>query len=143
MLAGPLPGTYDPSGPNRLLFAFFAAMAETKRENIRESILEGLDAARPQGTSTAAGRPSSPTTCCTPCCGGARTATWPNRSSRPDHPTGKRKGQASSVASIYRAPAEHEKKQAYPKAVAAAHADFADLQDADDIPPPSLHPAAG
>jgi DNA invertase Pin-like site-specific DNA recombinase len=40
MLAGPLPGMYDPSGPGRLLFAFFAAMAETERENIRES---GLD----------------------------------------------------------------------------------------------------
>ncbi|WP_368862006.1 recombinase family protein [Frankia gtarii] len=45
MLAGPLPGMYDPSGPGRLLFAFFAAMAETERENIRESTLEGLDAA--------------------------------------------------------------------------------------------------
>ncbi|WP_444544847.1 recombinase family protein [Streptomyces alanosinicus] len=45
MLAGPLPGMYDPSGPGRLLFAFFVAMAETERENIRESTLEGLDAA--------------------------------------------------------------------------------------------------
>ncbi|SCF56425.1 recombinase family protein [Streptomyces sp. Ncost-T10-10d] len=27
MLAGPLPGMYDPSGPGRLLFAFLAAMA--------------------------------------------------------------------------------------------------------------------
>ncbi|WP_239576212.1 recombinase family protein, partial [Streptomyces californicus] len=49
MLAGPLPGMYDPSGPGRLLFAFFAAMAETERENIRESTLEGLDTAAPQG----------------------------------------------------------------------------------------------
>lgn len=45
MLAGPLPGIYDPSGPGKLLFAFFAAMAETERESIRESTLEGLDAA--------------------------------------------------------------------------------------------------
>jgi DNA invertase Pin-like site-specific DNA recombinase len=45
MLAGPLPGIYDPSGPGRILFAFFAAMAETERENIREATLEGLDAA--------------------------------------------------------------------------------------------------
>ena len=49
MLAGPLPGMYDPSGPGRLLFAFFAAMAETERENIRESTLEGLDAAARKG----------------------------------------------------------------------------------------------
>jgi hypothetical protein len=45
MLAGPLAGIYDPSGPGRMLFAFFAAMAETEREAIRESTLEGLDAA--------------------------------------------------------------------------------------------------
>ncbi|MFD3872828.1 recombinase family protein [Streptomyces sp. NPDC058623] len=49
MLAGPLPGMYDPSGPGRLLFAFFAAMAETERENIRESTLEGLDTAARKG----------------------------------------------------------------------------------------------
>nr|WP_272924086.1 recombinase family protein [Streptomyces sp. SID5789] len=40
---------YDPSGPGRLLSAFFAAMAETERENIRESTLEGLDAAARKG----------------------------------------------------------------------------------------------
>ncbi|WP_455753306.1 recombinase family protein [Streptomyces bobili] len=56
MLAGPLPGMYDPSGPGRLLFAFFAAMAETERENIRESTLEGLDAAARKGKH--GGRPS-------------------------------------------------------------------------------------
>ncbi|MFE2733441.1 hypothetical protein [Streptomyces sp. NPDC059349] len=39
-------------------------------------------------------------------------------------PTGKRKGQNPSVASIYRALAEHEKTQAYPEAVETAHADF-------------------
>ncbi|MFD9421999.1 MULTISPECIES: hypothetical protein [unclassified Streptomyces] len=47
--------------------------------------------------------------------------------------TGKRKGQAPSVASNYRALAEHEKPESYPEAVAQAHADFADLQDVDDI----------
>ncbi|MFF3787690.1 hypothetical protein [Streptomyces sp. NPDC001933] len=51
-------------------------------------------------------------------------------------PTGKRKGQAPSIASIYRALAEHEKQEAYHEAVAQAHADFADLQDADDFPRP-------
>ncbi|MEV6654003.1 recombinase family protein [Streptomyces sp. NPDC051219] len=49
MLAGTLPGMYDPSGPGRLLFAFFAAMAETERDNIRESTLEGLDTAARKG----------------------------------------------------------------------------------------------
>ncbi|MER6026290.1 hypothetical protein [Streptomyces sp. NPDC001851] len=32
MFAGPLPGIYDATGPGKLLFAFFAAMAETERE---------------------------------------------------------------------------------------------------------------
>ncbi|MFF9019503.1 hypothetical protein [Streptomyces eurythermus] len=45
MLAGPLPGVYDPTGPGRPLFAFFVATAQTERENIRESTLEGLDTA--------------------------------------------------------------------------------------------------
>ncbi|WP_258308713.1 recombinase family protein [Streptomyces sp. NWU339] len=49
MLAGPLQGMYDPSGPGRLLFGFFAAMAETERENIREATLEGLDTAARKG----------------------------------------------------------------------------------------------
>ncbi|MFD5395966.1 recombinase family protein [Streptomyces sp. NPDC127097] len=49
MLAGPLPGIYDPTGPGELLFEFFPAMAETERENIREPTLEGLDTAAPKG----------------------------------------------------------------------------------------------
>ncbi|MEU4204625.1 hypothetical protein AB0F64_32445 [Streptomyces sp. NPDC026294] len=49
-------------------------------------------------------------------------------------PTGKREGQTPGVASIYRALAEHEKKEAYPEAIEAAHAEVADLQDADDTP---------
>ncbi|MEV5239571.1 hypothetical protein AB0K89_10730 [Streptomyces cinnamoneus] len=57
-------------------------------------------------------------------------------------PTGKRKGQAPSIASIYRALAKHEKKEAYPEAVAAAGADFADLQD--PMTSPALaEPASG
>jgi DNA invertase Pin-like site-specific DNA recombinase len=49
MLAGPLAGIYDPTGRGRLLFAFFAAMAEIERENIRESTLEALDTAARKG----------------------------------------------------------------------------------------------
>ncbi|MFF9179046.1 hypothetical protein [Streptomyces sp. NPDC014793] len=56
MLAGPLPGIYDPTGPRKLLFAFFAVMAETERENICESTLEG-STPRPARASTAAGPP--------------------------------------------------------------------------------------
>ncbi|WP_425578582.1 recombinase family protein [Streptomyces gulbargensis] len=49
MLVGPLPGIDDPSGPGRMLFGFFAAMAETERESIREATLEGLDSAACKG----------------------------------------------------------------------------------------------
>ncbi|MFD3947926.1 hypothetical protein [Streptomyces sp. NPDC058579] len=49
--------------------------------------------------------------------------------------TGKRKGHSPSAASIYRALAEHQKAQASPEAVEAAHADFAALQNA-DVPRP-------
>jgi len=81
MLAGPLIGIYDPTGTGRILFAFFAAMAETERENIREATLEGLTAAARKGNH--GGRPrSSPPTCCTPFSGAARTASQLNRSDR-------------------------------------------------------------
>ncbi|MBB4890757.1 hypothetical protein [Streptomyces netropsis] len=53
-------------------------------------------------------------------------------------PTGKRKGQNPSVASIYRALAEHAKREAYPEAVEAAHADFGALQAASEVPGPRL-----
>jgi DNA invertase Pin-like site-specific DNA recombinase len=60
MLAGPLPGIYDPSGPGRILFGFFAAMAETERENIREATLEGPDAVEQAHTEYAALRRAGP-----------------------------------------------------------------------------------
>lgn len=81
MLAGPLPGIYDPSGPGRMLFGFFAAMAETERESIREPRSKD-STRRPARASTAAGRRSSPTTCCTPCCGAGQRAS-PSRRSAP------------------------------------------------------------
>ncbi|MFF5922811.1 hypothetical protein ACFY8C_31510 [Streptomyces flavochromogenes] len=52
-------------------------------------------------------------------------------------PTGERKGLALSV---YRACAELERRKADPEAVQAAHADFADLRVADDIPRTRRHP---
>ncbi|MEU4586767.1 hypothetical protein AB0F92_32625 [Kitasatospora aureofaciens] len=49
---------------------------------------------------------------------------------RPDLiiPTGKRKGQNPGLASIHRALAEHEKRQAYREAVAQAEAELAALR---------------
>jgi hypothetical protein len=44
-------------------------------------------------------------------------------------PTGIRKGQNPSLASIYRALAEYEKRLAYPEAIEQAHAESADLDN--------------
>lgn len=151
MLAGPLPGIYDPSGPGRMLFGFFAAMAETEREAIREATLEGLDAAARKGKH--GGRPVVITDDMLHTVLRRRANGESVEQIRPDLiiASGKRKGQNPSLASIYRALAEHDKRQAYPEAVAQAHADFATLKttnpgaeratepaaaEADDIPRP-------
>ncbi|WP_405677419.1 recombinase family protein [Streptomyces sp. NBC_01511] len=134
MLAGPLPGMYDPSGPGRLLFAFFAAMAETERENIREATLEGLDTAARKGNH--GGRPLVITDDMLHTVLRRRANGETVEDIQPDLiiPAGRRKGQSPSLSSIYRALAEHEKTQAYPEAVEAAHADFAALQQRERSP---------
>ncbi|MEU6631715.1 recombinase family protein [Streptomyces parvus] len=134
MLAGPLQGMYDPSGPGRLLFGFFAAMAETERENIRASTLEGLDAAARKGNH--GGRPPVITDDMLHTVLRRRANGETVEDIQPDLliPTGNRKGQSPSLSSIYRALAEHEKTQAYPEAVETAHADFAALQQRDRSP---------
>ncbi|MFD5520569.1 recombinase family protein [Streptomyces sp. NPDC127066] len=140
MLAGPLPGLYDPTGPGKLLFAFFAAMAETERENIRESTLEGLDTAARKGKR--GGRPPVITDDMLHTVLRRRAGGESVEQIQPDLfiPTGKRKGHNPSVASVYRALAEHAKREAYPEAVAQAHADF-DALRADDIPGPRPVPS--
>ncbi|MEU4827104.1 recombinase family protein [Actinomadura sp. NPDC023710] len=127
MLAGPLAGIYDPSGPGRMLFAFFAAMAETEREAIREATLEGLDAAARKGNH--GGRRPVITDDMLHTVLRRKAAGEKVDDIRKDLiiPTGKNKGQNPSLASIYRALAEHEKAAAYPEAVQQAHADFAAL----------------
>ena len=82
MLAGPLTGIYDPTGTGRILFAFFAAMAETERENIREPPSKDSPPQPARESTAAAPRRSSPPTCCTPSSGAARTASQSNRSDR-------------------------------------------------------------
>jgi DNA invertase Pin-like site-specific DNA recombinase len=130
MLAGPLAGIYDPSGPGRMLFAFFAAMAETERENIREATLEGLDAAARKGKH--GGRRPAITDDMLHTVVRRRAAGERVEDIRTDLiiPTGKRKGENPSLASIYRALADHEKTQAYPEAVQQAHAEYAELGSA-------------
>lgn len=130
MLAGPLSGVYDPTGAGRVLFAFFAAMAETEREAIREATLEGLNAAARKGHH--GGRPPVITDDMLHTVLRRRANGEPVESIRPDLiiPGGKRKGNNPSLASIYRALAEHGKRQRYPEAVEQARADLAALQGA-------------
>jgi DNA invertase Pin-like site-specific DNA recombinase len=127
MLAGPLTGIYDPTGTGRVLFAFFAAMAETERENIREATLEGLNAAARKGHH--GGRPPVITDDMLHTVLRRRAGGESVEDIRPDLiiPSGKRKGRNPSLASIYRALAEHHKAQSYPEAIELAHAEFAAL----------------
>ncbi|WP_307797591.1 recombinase family protein [Streptomyces laculatispora] len=48
-LTGPLQGRHDPAGHGAALFAFFAAMAESERDYIRDKTLEGQETARAKG----------------------------------------------------------------------------------------------
>jgi DNA invertase Pin-like site-specific DNA recombinase len=125
MLAGPLPGIYDPTGIGWIQFAFFAAMAETDRENIREAILEGLDAPARKGKR--GGRLPLITDDMLRAVLRRRANGESVEDIQPDLiiQSGRRKGGNPSVASIYRALAEHARREAYPEAVNQARADFA------------------
>jgi len=138
MLAGPLPGIYDPSGPGRMLFAFFAAMAETERESIREATLEGLDAVARKGKH--GGRPAVITEDMLHTVLRRRATGETVEAIQPDLiiPTGKRKGKNPSVASIYRALAEHEKAKAY---LRSRRASPHRLRRPEPWRPAGLHPA--
>jgi DNA invertase Pin-like site-specific DNA recombinase len=107
-------------------------MAETERENIREATLEGLDSAARKGNH--GGRPAVITDDMLHIVLRRRAAGESVETIRPDLiiPTGRSKGQNPSLASIYRAVAEHAK--AYPEAVAQAHSDFAALHHSSDTP---------
>jgi hypothetical protein len=90
-------------------------MAETERENIRESTVEGLDTAARKGKH--GGRPPVITDDMLHTVLRRRALGESVEQIQPDLiiPTGKRKGQNPSVASVYRALAEHAKREAYPE----------------------------
>ncbi|MGS2647942.1 hypothetical protein [Streptosporangium sp. G12] len=102
-------------------------MAETERDNVREATVEGLDAAARK--SKHGGRPPVITEDMLHTVLRRRLNGESVEQIQPDLiiATGKRKGHSPSPASTYRAMAEHNKRQAYPEAVQAAHADFATL----------------
>lgn len=52
-LTGPLQGKHDPAGHGAALFAFFAAVAESERDYIRDKTLEGQETARTESKARA------------------------------------------------------------------------------------------
>jgi DNA invertase Pin-like site-specific DNA recombinase len=111
-----------------MLFAVFAAMAETEREAIREATLERLDAAARKGNH--GDRPAVITDDMIHTVLRRRAAGEPVDKIRKDLiiPAGKRKGHNPSLASVYRALAEHEKTQHHSDAVEQARAEYAILR---------------
>ncbi|MFD0289899.1 hypothetical protein [Streptomyces sp. NPDC059616] len=120
----------------RWLSCHFPQGAE--RENFRESTLEGLDTASRKGKH--GGRPPVVTDDMLHTVLRRRANGEPVEQIQPDLiiSTGKRKGRNPSVTSIYRALAEHTKREAYPEAAEKTPADFAALQ-AGEVPGPACY----
>ncbi|WP_449291497.1 recombinase family protein [Nonomuraea marmarensis] len=111
LLTGPLQGIYNPSGHGAALFAFFAGMAESEREYIREKSLEGQASARERGRH--GGRPK---VFDDDMIAYARTlrergVAVPDIARKLVIPTGKNKGRRPSVASVYRILADSASNQ--------------------------------
>ncbi|WP_199536683.1 recombinase family protein [Spongiactinospora gelatinilytica] len=100
--SGPLQGIYSPSGPGAALFAFFAGMAESEREYIREKSLEGQASARERGRH--GGRPKvfDDDMIAYARSLRARGVAVPDIARKLVIPAGKNKGRHPSVASVYR-----------------------------------------
>lgn len=112
LLTGPLQGLYDPSGHGAALFAFFAGMAESEREYIREKSLEGQASARERGRH--GGRPKVLDDDMIAYARTLRTrgVAVPDIAGKLVIPTGKNKGRHPSVASVYRILADGDAVQA-------------------------------
>jgi DNA invertase Pin-like site-specific DNA recombinase len=108
LLTGPLQGVYDPSGHGAALFAFFAGMAESEREYIREKSLEGQASARERGRH--GGRPKVVDDDMADYARALRTqgVTVPQIARKLVIPSGKNKGEHPSVGTVYRLLAEAE-----------------------------------
>jgi len=108
LLTGPLQGVYDPSGHGAALFAFFAGMAESEREYIREKSLEGQVSARERGRH--GGRPKVVDDDMAAYARSLRAngIPVPQIASKLVITSGKNKGEHPSVATVYRVLAEGE-----------------------------------
>ncbi|MGV9567957.1 hypothetical protein [Streptomyces sp. NPDC003480] len=99
-------GVYDPAGHGAALFAFFAGMAESEREYIREKSLEGQASARERGRH--GGRPKVVDDDMATYARGLRAkgVPVPQIASKLVITSGKNKGEHPSVATDYRILAE-------------------------------------
>ena len=102
LLTGPLQGIYNPSGHGAALFEFFAGMAESEREYIREKSLEGQATAREAGRH--AGRPKVINDDMADYARSLRSRRMPVAQIRSKLviPSGKNAGERPSLASVYR-----------------------------------------
>ncbi|MEV4091276.1 recombinase family protein [Streptosporangium saharense] len=102
LLTGPLQGIYNPSGHGAALFAFFAGMAESEREYVREKSLEGQASARERGRH--GGRPKVFDDDMIAYARSLRErgVAVPDIARKLVIPTGKNKGRNPSLASVYR-----------------------------------------
>ncbi|MGW6503567.1 hypothetical protein [Nonomuraea angiospora] len=124
MLAGQLAGIYDPADPAACCSRSSPPWPRPSEK--RPARRRWKDwTPQPARATTAAVPPSSPTTIHTVL--RRRAAGEPVEKIRRELiiPTGKRKGHNPSLASIYRALAEHEKVQRHPDAVEQARAEYA------------------
>ncbi|MFF6966036.1 recombinase family protein [Streptomyces anthocyanicus] len=101
-LTGPLSGKHDPSGYGSALFAFFAAMAETERDYIRDRTLEGLEVARKKGKTI--GRPVVGTSDMSVMAKALKEQgkSVPEIREQLIIPSGKHKGEHPSIRTVYR-----------------------------------------
>ncbi|MFE4703496.1 recombinase family protein [Streptomyces sp. NPDC056738] len=108
LLTGPLQGIYDPSGHGAALFAFFAGVAESEREYIREKSLEGQASARERGRH--GGRPKVVDDDMADYARNLRAngVSVPLIAQKLVITSGKNKGQRPSVATVYRILSEGE-----------------------------------
>ncbi|MEV4374063.1 recombinase family protein [Nonomuraea sp. NPDC049637] len=102
LLTGPLQGVYDPSRHGAALFAFFAGMAESEREYIREKSLEGQASARERGRHGGRPRVFDDDMVAYARSLRERGVPVPEIASRLVISTGKNKGRHPSLSSVYR-----------------------------------------
>ena len=113
LLTGPLTGIYDPNGMGAMFFAVLVAAAQTERIYIREKTLEGQVTAAAEGNR--GGRPKvidDDSLLFFACALKDKGVPVPEIAKKLTIKTGKNAGKSPSVASLYRALAEADERDA-------------------------------